>query len=683
MNDNCRKLSLVALAATILLAGPARAAAPETCPDRPAFAPDENPGRCLAAYLTAENVDPGTPVLAFDHSREQWLVGRWNGSQLEGDPLDVEFDVNCKPRVRLRGRDRRLLTVVYDTNPVLYSIESAEIEELEPESLAQLQRLAGLFGPLLQALSQDSRQADSAIAVSAAAFLEVPPAPPDADPAWRRIANELQSSVEERRKTLQRGIDKAQREVESIQHALTLAENLRVGVRRYLREIESGRTPHTSLASVVAASRQGAAAMDLDLRLDQLEASLLASAADLGRLPCRTAIRAAATAIELSLPGAARDAGKRDQALETLNDKPSMIAEGCDPTLREQLGELAAFVGAAEEIPESDQDAFEKLAHAIDSLLTLADGAEKLRQRILEAKTEIPKTALAVQSLARLAEREPLAPRLGTDTTACLLHGVIPIVDGDPRLAFLKPQARSFEIAVDAPQGDQVLAYRAAGEHEFEVAHRWYEDIQLNVGLVYTEIADPEFGTVSHPDEDDTLIVARTDEETRAGQPVLFLGYPLTPNTRDWRLRPVVEIGAGLDTDAPSAYLGFGFSLGRFARLGFGYGTHRVRELARGQSEAQFDADGALQSGFTVVESADDIRTRNDWDGDWYASLTITLNDLPFFDSLTGGDDGGDDAAGADGEGDSEGGDDDGGGDEADDDQAAGGDDDDADGDGA
>ena len=144
----------------------------------------------------------------------------------------------------------------------------------------------------------------------------------------------------------------------------------------------------------------------------------------------------------------------------------------------------------------------------------------------------------------------------------------------------------------------------------------------VDVATIYTDIANPKFSAVDVDTDNNANTVekaiAQTGEEGRAGDLGMFVSFQRRMATRS-QLSFGPQLGVGFDTDHPSLFAGLGLGISRYVKLGFGWNWQRVDELK-----------GRIGD---KVAKTEDIETRNAFADDYYISLSITLDELPFFNA--------------------------------------------------
>lgn len=84
-----------------------------------------------------------------------------------------------------------------------------------------------------------------------------------------------------------------------------------------------------------------------------------------------------------------------------------------------------------------------------------------------------------------------------------------------------------------------------------------------------------------------------------------------------------VQLGFATDTSKPAVLLGLSLDLGKWLRLGSGYGFHQNQRLARGESVGQPPSKGGSAA-----------PTASYYSGHFYLSLSFSLDGIALFNSL-------------------------------------------------
>lgn len=144
----------------------------------------------------------------------------------------------------------------------------------------------------------------------------------------------------------------------------------------------------------------------------------------------------------------------------------------------------------------------------------------------------------------------------------------------------------------------------------------------VGVGVTYTPLSEDTYAALPMPSDPTKKSPQVQKSETRAGQLVMLMNWrfweTFHPETRDWTVKPGLELGALLSTSKPGVCLGLSGEFWKSLRIGLGWTWQRVTVLD-GQDET------------TVVASSDEIRTRQVFRGNWYASMTFALDSITLF----------------------------------------------------
>lgn len=141
----------------------------------------------------------------------------------------------------------------------------------------------------------------------------------------------------------------------------------------------------------------------------------------------------------------------------------------------------------------------------------------------------------------------------------------------------------------------------------------------IGVGVVTTNVVSPTWSAAADPANPAQKVVTRTGENDRIAIKSLVASYAFTGRTASMPVRPLLEFGTSLETKAPGAFVGIGFAVAKYLRLGIGVTGQRINAL-NGQTE-----------GVTVVAEDAAIKTKNRWKAGIYWSFGLSLTDLPLF----------------------------------------------------
>ncbi len=193
-----------------------------------------------------------------------------------------------------------------------------------------------------------------------------------------------------------------------------------------------------------------------------------------------------------------------------------------------------------------------------------------------------------------------------------------------------RPEARIFPIKDQLLKG--IVPTRPVDlDVKYEIHPYRRTEFSLSFGLIYTEIVDPSWSAVTNPLDPATKVIARTDENSRAGQPTLLLTlHPF--GLKEKRFSPGLDIGAGYSSGSAGAFLGLSVGLTDYLRLGAGWSWQEVSRLDHSQSELRYLDDGAVDpTSLTIVSGNDDILKRSHFDDNYYISLVFNFSGLQLF----------------------------------------------------
>jgi hypothetical protein len=606
------------------------------------------PKAALTEYLTFHHPNEDVLVLDLDHRRRMgwWKGWRWNGHGLTplGEP-DFELNSADQPHLMVPHRQPEdVLVVVTDSNPLLYTTNPVKAEKVDREDLAEIQQLAGLLGNLATSTVQVAGARDALLGASPEGEITVafeverdwPPIflpPDDFEPELPReeVPAEVLASlaridgalvaprqeVEVAGRELARAAGALEREVGSFNDRVARAET-------YLREVELSRA--RAVFADWPAFDAGNAAF----------ASLRAARNDLQRseIPCGAQLQALHDALQIKMRGLSTDPVTQRERREKLRKAIDQLAAPSPCPVDRDLKRVSDWLDDNPPGTEPADAAVLASLQGIDSVLraTLALAAArgellKKADELLGKQATLGKDA---QRFAIVADRQ--SRYLGGRPSLCALnHGVLLV----PRAESLEVDTpwsqlakETFKVGFDSVSAGTVIATRPAeleAAYQLERRPSWF-DFDVDLGLVHTDVASPEFEAVAAATEvpegeEPPKVIAQTGEESRSGTIAAFATL-LPWRARSFRIGP--QLGVALDTDDPALFLGL--SIGnRYVKVNGGYTWQQIDELAPGQS-----------LGVTEVASTDDIRTRRTYDGNWYVGLSLSIDNLNFFG---GGDD--------------------------------------------
>jgi hypothetical protein len=591
----------------------------------------------IKRFLKAEYGRGPQTVLAFDHQTQQWSAYIWKDNRLSslGSP-DFESAFTNKPRLFLPKGEQPIVLVV-NTDPMLFATSFTGATEAPIEDLASLQKLAGLLGGFVSAKVAllppefDPQAAGRALS----ATVRIAMAPEKRVQADANLWDPVKSLLEQLKKPTEdigTALDTLKKPGGELEAQLQTINAANAEIKNYLQMIESrsagGIEPRSRFDQLASSPSQLA---EVEKRFDEIAAA--AAALQNVKPVCPVALAAlrdAARLFRTPLPDnklpekrAAVDAFLK--ALESIDADPGCAALNA-PVLKikESLKELhrdgAGPPSAQGATPEQDR-ALRPLVEGLNAYLSQVDQrstALKATNELMAKRGDTSKVAGAVD--VTLQRRKD---HLLSNDPCSLVTGVLEVTRpgaGDTDLRWSQVRSEGFKIVVDSPYKDSVTLNNHATDltpgYELRRAGRW--DFDVDVATVYTELADPEFSAVDDDKSATTPpIIEQTGEKTRAGELGMFVSFQRRLTGRDqFSFGP--QIGAGLSTDHPAFFAGFGIGISRYAKLGFGWTWQRVKELK----------DNKIGD---PVAKTEDIKTRDAFDDNYYISLSITLDELPFF----------------------------------------------------
>lgn len=614
-----------------------------------------NPEDQLKAYLRNHNI-PAKVVLAFDHQTRTWTGYRWDGNS-RLDPLVKDVDIKTpftnKPRLFLSKEEVGNLEVfVVNTNPLVFSTKPTDNTVANIEELANLQKFTGLLGGFLSSavsgLSPEFRAPQPAADLDIATgqelemistfSIDLGEASDNADARrtqepskWKDLAvlaeagEEIGEKLKASAKTLQDALDAMEKPRGELERQTRQLKETASEIRSYVQLVESGGpdriNDHTfsnvpnftvlidSSASALAATRNG-----LEQFMPICPGTL-------------TSLRDAVRLYRVPLPSALADqTPPKDQFRNSLNDLAML--NGCALGLDVPVAKVRDYLGKAKRGPSAsgatseEDEVLRPLFQSLDAYLTLVERRKTALKTVGDLLAEsgtAAKVGGAVDDFIRRLNDHRVAG------DPCSLQTGVLRVDRNPGLAtqlsWTQVGTGGLQVVADSPfKGDAQLRHPDITAANFEIRKAGKWDFDVDVATYYTEIVDPKFSAVK-PAGATNPVITLTDEDSRAGELAMFLGLQWRPRKAARSLFSVgPELGIGLSTDHPSIFAGAGFGIGRYIKLGLGWTWQEVKELQRGQT-----------LGVTEVENDAAIKTRTGYEDDYYISLSITIDELPFF----------------------------------------------------
>jgi|GEM_PF-4765133 len=598
-------------------------------------------------------------VLALDHRTGHWAARNRLATKAQ---RRVKFDVAGQPTVSL-ARHERIVVVVENTNPLLYAATAGTPTEEDVPELASIQQLLTLLGGNLAAFVQ----------VLATERGTRASAGPNALDTYREEVTDFV-------KHLRTDLDEAGCYVDQVTLQTTRAVNfvqaveLSKGSEYPVKPLQCN--GETSLDPDAVAQAFQAVQITILEPAKKLEGCVPLLEAAQGLITADLAdsdkVAAALTTLEGMQTSCSQQAElsrffTRALSLESVsNHLQKVLAHRT--TVKGNAEELAFLTGLSQRNAEQ-QTRFQHLSDQKQRLQTeiwdrlgkvrvaLQDGHKQIQGQ-LDTSIRLGKTLtqLCEESAALLAKRDaaqkaatqiaifeerldryrrtPDRPCDQNDSSA----GNCTEVDALDLRLILEPQLKgvqqtkiqkhSVTVKPQSAYADKVVAIRPAevtGSYTLDSVLRGLWGISAS--LTYTPLDSPTFGAVTSEDNEEEMILAMTDETTRAGEIALLADFRLgrwlscrrnfsnCDSKYDWL---GVEFGAGV-SDEPAFFAGLSLRPSRSWRVGIGYTYQRVKEL-----------QDSLELG-QIIPSADDIKTRDTFDGDWYISLSFALDSLKLF----------------------------------------------------
>lgn len=612
----------------------------------------------LKDHLSRHHVEESY-VLAYDHGRgDRWWRGYWwscteeDGKEVctlteledagdlrfgrgrwkpqKGVPAYTLFEVRPEGHPRLtvpRGREVRAFVV--GTNPLVYSVTAGDGKEADHEDLAELQKLALAIGGAATGFAQIS-----AVTVDALPAVTAKKVTPKSIETLNDYGINAAQAAEATQPAWITSLSPAlSKGTQQIRDALETLNGAAIKIRTSLAELEDGERFLRAVETTTLTKERPKPPSEAALH-EQFEA-LSAAREELVMVTplCPDELLTLRRLLDLALL-------ERPPTTGEIADHTALITSsrrsgGCDvdglwTTITAAFDWLAVHPPGTK-IEAKLRELLKTTAQGITSYRTgTAKRAEALppSQALLD-KRQVPGSRASL--LAHVLARPP-----GVDADAChLTHGVLPVARSQgagASVPWSKVRTETFTVAFDDSLKTFVTPTRAKRDEKYEVqaASRW-RGFDIDLGLVHSQVEQVTYSAVAATTVDGaggsageggeaepTLVIAPSERERRSGEVAMFVSY-LPDRLQRGGLSFGPQLGVGLDDDHPALYAGAALSLGRYLNLSGGWSWQEVEDLVRGQAPG------------TVVTSKDDIRTRKGFVDDWYVSLAITLDDLPFF----------------------------------------------------
>lgn len=615
------------------------------------------------AELRGRGEAPQPAVLAFDHSRGTWRA-------LEAlKATRFKIGGTGKPLVSL-GTDDEFLLLIETVNPLLYTVVRGELTEADAPQLASLTTLFGLLGPGLGAIAGASVTAGGGLKeyhqILDRAVTNLKSALAAAQCRVQQVAEQssraaaMTQSVEARTpfayvldhiEPASCGANPGPADLQKVVKAfddLALARNgiapevlgCRALVAAAVAVLDGDPNKPAALLALWEAFEHQQETLSCD-RLD----GTLDLEAELGAVLKRFTENLGPSAVDL-LKHTDNDAAltRQSRIVETLGARKKLLASidadttSVDEQLKKEVGDLDDLI---EEIEPTRQDLIEKhnkeaSAHlrqartVVEIANALAGFVEDI-DKILGQREAVRKGVSDLAGFERRLRDAQLAAE-----ASCVVNGVLRrcisstgvgrylVLDAPPPvLRFGKIQTQEVAVKVDSPYSKAVSATRPA---ELEVSYdlRRLHDSLWGVGgaFVYSPLDRPTFGALTSESDPEQQVIGISDDGERTGLLALLFEYRwgqrVWPDSK--ALRGLgLELGAGIDSEDPAVLVGLSYRPARHVRLGAGLVYQKISVLA-----------DDLAVGMTIP-SEDDIRTKDDFSGKGYLSLTISFDSLSLF----------------------------------------------------
>lgn len=570
MKTRCLLVSLLCLT----IAAPPAAAVCKTVPERLAqlvSTPD------FAQHVAELGINPTKNQLyfvTFDHREGKWTIFKWVATKTQATANDFTvrtftLDKDGLPQVLL-GSNERALFVLTHTNPPLYTVTKAAPVISDSENLANLKSVIDTFAKLFQTIVFTSAGGVQTTSVLPGVTIErIPP---------ETTVKALKSAMETAR---------------DVNDQVT---NLKNDSIRLLSYAEFGDAPPGPKPADVAGALKKVREAFSEVRKQR---DALANSEFGLQHNCESLLTTVKKADKLNLDDPSADKQKKKEINDEI-DATSSCSERARAAAHDALLTAENY-----ETYVKNTTAFLGMVSAADTVLTSEDAAR----------------TSAASMAVMFAHLDPSDPCDFTD-------GII-IADAPDKIEFGQTGLVKITVAESNPFGN-TFKHRGngAGEHSYRTRNPVDSRIGFGVALVYTPIADPTFKAVTNPAKNDEKVIGKSSEKPRAGDLALLGSYRL--NNSSAPIGYGLQFGVGTTSDLET-FLGLSFDLGPYIRLGGGITGQQITALQSGQHAMKLNNGTPDPATLTVVASDSDIRTKKRLRTSGYASLTISLDSLPFF----------------------------------------------------
>lgn len=608
----------------------------------------------VESYLKARHPAPTKPirVAVYDTKDRSWHAYRWYENDLDETKAAIEVAFNNDPTLLVR-RGEEVVVLIARADPLHYTTEVTSMTRADIEGLAALQQLAKTFGGSITTIAPGTTLAQPQGGVTAGAVEEfhayrdsqresrlsekaakeaIRSAPRKLKPLVEKFINELAPH----HNALQQVLSQEQDPIESAGELVLKVDDIRADTAEALQSAELG--THSPLKPAIVTALP-------TLRTDALRefnAAVTAGGALASTKPvCTASVAALDDVMRLIVDGTPVDPDEADDVRQLLRAayrklRPSALSEDCSaqaPTaaLHLAISDLVDWLRDPENraAVAADDNVDELLVQArelgsskyMEAVVKRADLLATVKE-VQEKRAATLRVATQLQQFGELYNAQVIA------NSNCWMSAGVVEVDRiqQPegfKLPWYQVQTEEFAMTVRPMFEDDVVRRLPDVKGKYTFARNI--EFGVDTALIYTKAHDREYKAVEKAfkdensdglvnDADKGIYPTETSRTDRTGKLALML--TASPG---WAKGFGAQLGFGVDTDNPAAYIGLTRSLGRFARISAGHTQQRVTRLGRGQS---LDAK---------IPTADDLRTRKAFDASWYVALAFTISELPIF----------------------------------------------------
>ncbi|HEX7808297.1 MAG TPA: hypothetical protein VF608_06230, partial [Thermoanaerobaculia bacterium] len=297
--------------------------------------------------------------------------------------------------------------------------------------------------------------------------------------------------------------------------------------------------------------------------------------------------------------------------------------KSCDGGTRDAMRLLGRWLADSPpgNAPVTDEDQSTALSVIENAALRFATVRSKTAAAIEKGTESLKERFKPVQTAARVVQVANILASYDTTKPCTLSAGVIEVdrrINPLANLPFGKESEETITISANPAFPDIEKRHPVPVEVTYRIAKRRKVDFDVDVSLVYTDLTSPTFGVKAidpAPATGDKYEIIRKSEKSRAGD----LAAMLTMKGAGIAKYVNPQVGAGVTADRPALFAGLAFPIGPYFKFSGGWTWQKVTKLANGQKEGD------------PISGEDALKTRDGFGDSWYASLSITLDNLTFF----------------------------------------------------